>query len=104
MPHPEEPNLLRFYVGHCIVGFGLSAVFVGLLLWFNVAGLASLIMGSDIGWLAVFLLWFFHGTVFGSVQFAVSIMLNVEKEDKGPRGGPMIPVPVAANAEKQRNS
>ncbi|PUB18799.1 hypothetical protein [Yoonia sediminilitoris] len=100
MSQPKEPNLLRFYIGHCIIGFALSALFVGLLLWLDVAGLRSLIMGSDIGWLAVFLLWFFHGTIFGSVQFGVSIMLNIDKGDNGPRRGHMTPVRVKADSAK----
>ncbi len=88
---------MRLYLRHCAVGFALSAVFVAMIMWFDIARIGSLVMGSDIGWLAVFLLWFFHGTIFGSVQFAVSIMLNAEKEDGDRGGGTAIPVTVPAN-------
>jgi len=88
MPPKNEPDLLRLYLRHCAIGFALSAVFVGLILWRDVAGLGSLIARSDVGWLAVFLLWYFNGTVFGSVQFALVVMSQAEKDDDddGPRG------------------
>jgi hypothetical protein len=98
MKPSNEPDLMRLYLRHCAVGFGLSAVFVSALLWFDIARIGTLVAGSDIGWLAVFLLWFFHGTVFGSVQFAVTIMLNADDDDDEPRGGMMIPVRAAAPA------
>lgn len=95
MKPANEPNLMRHYLWHCAIGFGLSAVFVAGVLWFDIARLGTLIAGSDIGWLAVFLLWFFNGTVFGSVQFAVHLMLNTDKDDDDHRGQ-MITVRVAA--------
>ncbi|MFO8126872.1 hypothetical protein [Yoonia sp.] len=97
---PEnEPDLMRLYLRHCAIGFALSAAFVGLLLWRDVAGLGSLIAGSDIGLLAVFLLWFFHGTVFGSVQFAIMVMLQSDDDDDDDDfRGPLIPVRVTAQA------
>lgn len=97
---PEnEPDLMRLYLRHCAIGFALSAVFVGLILWRDIAGIGSLVQGSDIGLLAVFLLWFFHGTIFGSVQFAIMIMLQSDDDDDDDDfRGPLIPVRVAAEA------
>ena len=95
----NEPNLMQLYLRHCIIGFCLSAVFVTLLLWRDVAGLGSLIAGSDIGWLAVFLLWFFHGTIFGGVQFAIMIMLSADDDDDDDdQRGRMIPIRITASA------
>lgn len=94
----NEPDLMRLYLRHCAVGFALSAVFVTMILWFNVANLGYLIQNTDVGYLAVFLLWFFNGTVFGSVQFAVSLMLKAESDDDEPRGGAALPVRVPAYA------
>ena len=96
MKPENEPDLMRLYLRHCLVGFLLAAVFVGLILWFDVAQIGRLVAGSDVGILAVFLLWFFHGTVFGSVQFAISIMLNAERDDDDDHrgGGDLIPVRV----------
>ncbi|MDX8354421.1 hypothetical protein [Cognatiyoonia sp. IB215182] len=93
----NEPDLMRLYLRHCAVGFVLSAVFVAMILWMNVANLGYLVQHTDAGFLAVFLLWFFNGTVFGSVQFAVSLMLNAEKDDNDkPGGGLAVPVRVLA--------
>jgi len=95
----NEPDLMRLYLRHCAIGFLLSAVFVGLLLWLDVAGLGSLIARSDIGWLAVFLLWYFNGTVFGSVQFAIVVMSQAQADNDDQRGT-LIPVPVPAVTPK----
>ncbi len=96
--HPEkEPDLMRLYLRHCAFGFALSAVFVALILWRNVAGLGMLIAGSDVGWLAVFLLWFFNGTVFGSVQFAFMIMSQSDDDDDDDERGRLVPVRLAAH-------
>lgn len=96
-----EPDLMRLYLRHCAIGFALSAIFVAALLWRDVAGLGSLIAGSDVGPLAVFLLWFFHGTVFGSVQFAIMIMLQSEDDDDDDHRGPLIPIRVQAEAQSR---
>ena len=98
----NEPNLMRLYLRHCAIGFALSAVFVGVILWRDVAGLGSLIAGSDIGWLAAFLLWFFHGTVFGSVQFAIVVMSQArDDDDDDDHRGMLVPVRVAAQSESR---
>lgn len=103
MTHDNEPNLMRLYLRHCAVGFVIAAGFVALLLWHDVARLGSLVANSDIGWLAVFLLWFFHGTVFGSVQFAISIMLDAQDDDDDDQsGGQLIPIRVTAGSRRGR--
>ncbi len=103
-PKPE-PNLMRLYLRHCLIGFALSAVFVGLVLWYDVGGLGRLVMGSDIGILAVFLLWFFNGTIFGSVQFAIVIMSQADddddNDDDGPRRGILIPIKVPVRKKRR---
>ncbi|MBB95363.1 MAG: hypothetical protein CML68_12320 [Rhodobacteraceae bacterium] len=77
------PELLKLYLRQCAIGFAIAAVFVVLLLSFNVANLWSLVSGSDIGLLAVFMLWFFNGIVFAGVQFSIYVMSMAEKEDTG---------------------
>lgn len=100
---PEnEPDLMSLYLRHCAIGFVLSAVFVALILWHDVAGLGSLIAGSDEGYLAVFLLWFFNGTVFGSVQFAIVVMSQADDNDDDYHRGPLIPIRVEARASRGR--
>ena len=103
MTHYHEPDLMRLYLRHCAVGFVIAAGFVAMLLWYDVARLGSLVANSDIGWLAVLLLWLFHGTVFGAVQFAVSIMLDAQDDDDDDHsGGQLIPIRVTAEARRGR--
>jgi len=80
------PELVKLYIRQVLIGFGLSAVFVAALLWADVARLRSLIMATQGGWLALFLLFFFNGLVFAGVQFAISVMQMAEPEDKGDGG------------------
>ena len=58
------PELVKMYIRNVVIGFGIAAVFVAMLLWFNVMNLWGLVASSDAGLLAVFLLWFMHGIVF----------------------------------------
>ena len=80
------PALVRLYIRNVIAGFALSAVFVGALLWLNVANLWHLISTSPQGWIAVAMLFVFNGIVFGGVQFAIAIMRMEKKDDTGGRG------------------
>ena len=80
------PQIARFYIRNCLIGFAWAAVFVALLLWFDVAHLWSLISASDIGVLATLLLVFFNGIVFAGAQCGVAIMLMTERDDD-PSGG-----------------
>jgi hypothetical protein len=80
------PKLIRLYIVHCAIGFGISIAFLCMLLWLDVSGLRGLIFGSDVGWLAAIMMIVMNGTVFASVQFAIAVMGLAEKPD-GPRGG-----------------
>lgn len=102
------PKLIRLYITQAAIGFALSAVFVVMLLWFDIANLWHLVTHSDMGFLAVVVLWVLNGIVFGSVQFAIAVMRMKDDDDDEPRGGPrrpirvdtsrMIPIRVAAKA------
>ncbi|MFN4192096.1 MAG: hypothetical protein ACK4GM_07055 [Tabrizicola sp.] len=91
------PQLVRLYIQSVALGFVVSAVFTGGLLWLDVAGVGHLILGSDIGWIAVAMLVVFNGIVFSAVQFAFRIMGMAEADD-GPRGGRGVREPVAVPA------
>ena len=80
------PQLIRLYIRQVLTGFGLSALFVGGLLWFDVARLWSLISASDAGLLAAFLLWLFNGIVFAGVQFGIAIMRLADDDSDAGRG------------------
>lgn len=100
------PRLIRLYIIQVFIGFGISAVFVALLLWLDIKGLRGLIAASDAGGLAVFMLWFMNGIVFAGVQFAYVIMSMAERKPSGPRGGHRLRLqtaPVRAQGEKRRD-
>jgi len=80
------PKLIRLYITHVAIGFGIAGVFVGMLLYFNIANLMHLASMSDIGWLAVLILWLANGVVFAGVQFAIAVM-RMQDDDDEPRGG-----------------
>ncbi len=89
------PKLVRLYMLQVAIGFALSAVFVALLLWFDVANLGHLIGASDKGWIAVWMLFLANGIVFAGAQFAISVMRMQEPEEP-PAGGRRAPVPPVA--------
>ena len=80
------PKLVRLYIQQVAIGFLISLVFVGALLWFNVANLWHLVTNSDVGLLAVALLWLFNGIVFSGVQFGIAIMRMTDNDTTNGRG------------------
>ncbi|KPA23087.1 hypothetical protein shim_13810 [Shimia sp. SK013] len=80
------PKLIRLYITQVLIGFALSAGFVALLLWANVANLAHLITNTSGGYVALLMLWFLNGIVFAGVQFGISIM-RLARDDDRPGGG-----------------
>ena len=84
------PKLVKLYIRQVLIGFGLSGIFVGLLLWMNVANLWHLVSTSNIGWIAVAMLFMGNGIIFAGVQFAITIMTM--SSDDEPKGGKRIPV------------
>jgi len=75
------PELVKLYIRNVVIGFVIAAIFVAMLLWFNVVNLWYLVSHSQDGVLAVFLLWFMHGIVFAGVQFAFAVMMMARKDD-----------------------
>lgn len=103
------PKLISLYIQQVAIGFAIAAAFVGALLWFDVNGLRGLIFGSDVGLIALFMLWISNGIVFAGVQFGIRIMMMAE-DDTGPRGGKRQPIkidyskPVPVQAEATKRS
>ncbi len=105
------PELVKLYIRQVLIGFGLAAIFVALLIWTNVANLQHLIFNAPGGYLALFLLVFFNGIVFAGVQFAIAVMRMADDDDE-PKGGKrdalpilprrLIPMPVKINADEAR--
>ncbi len=86
------PKLVRLYINNVAFGFVLSAIFVGLLFWFNVANLWHLVSTSPVGWIAAAMLFMFNGIIFAGAQFAFTILRMEEPET--PKGGPRAPEPI----------
>ncbi|TCP62927.1 hypothetical protein EV663_101187 [Rhodovulum bhavnagarense] len=106
------PRLVRLYIHHSLIGFALSGVFVGMLLYFNVVNLWHLVSHSSSGWLAVAMLFLFNGIVFSGVQFGIAVMSMgvADDDDRGRRNsGPsrgmaeaMVPIPVPVRDGRRR--
>ena len=84
------PRLISLYIRQVFLGFGLSGVFVALLLYLNVANLWHLVNHTDGGVVAVIMLFVFNGIVFAGVQFAIAIMRMEQLDNHG--GGKRQPV------------
>lgn len=97
------PKLIGLYVTSCLIGLALAAVFVAMLLWFDVGQLRGLVLGSDAGALAVVMLVVMNGIVFAGVQFAISVMALAEAEGPSDRAGKGLqPAAIASVAGKRR--
>lgn len=102
------PKLVRLYITHALIGFGIAALFIVGLVWADVARLQHLVLGTDMGWLAGLMLFVSLGSVFGGVQFGIAVMRMADRDDTGPRGGrreaipEAQPVPVLAGARRGR--
>ena len=86
------PELVRMYIRHCLIGFAIAAVFVAGLVWLNVANLQHLLFSSPGGLLGLFLLFFFNGLLFASVQFAIAVMNMAETPDQGGNAPQRLPM------------
>jgi TRAP-type C4-dicarboxylate transport system permease small subunit len=101
------PELVRLYVRSVFLGFGLAVLFTFGLVWWDVAGIGHLILGSDVGWVAALMLVVFNGIVFAAVQFAFRVMALAE-DGEGPMGGHgasepvLVPIPVRAPVHRNR--
>ncbi len=80
------PKLIRLYITSALIGFALSAVFLALLVWQDIAGLGHLVLGTASGGIAAVMLFVMNGIIFAGVQFAIAIM-RLADDDRPPRGG-----------------
>lgn len=90
----ETANNIRWLAGKALSGFVFSIFFVAMLLAFNIANLRHLILNSEVGLTALFILTFFLGLTFGSIQMGIAIMnrANGKDDDNDQSGrGPKLP-------------
>lgn len=81
------PSLGRIILTNLGVGFGLAAVFVALLLVFDIGGLGHLVSVVGDGWLMLVPLWVMFGGLFTCVQVIVAGLTDDDDDDDHPRGG-----------------
>ena len=99
------PKLIKLYTLSCLIGFGISAMFTVLVLYFNVANIGYLVSGDPMGWLAVLMMWLFNGSVFGAVQFAWKIMqMRDDDAPQDPHGGKRLKAFTAAQENARINA
>lgn len=85
------PPLVRFLLIHAALGFAIAFVFVGLLLAFDFDGLRTLMLGSEIGYLALFMFTLFTGFTTASIQIGVAVMLlGEDKSDDSFKSHPLL--------------
>ncbi len=94
-----QPRLIRLYVFHCIIGFALSGVFTGLILWSNTANIGHLVAHVDGGWLAAFVFFVLNGIVFAGVQTGIAIM-SLGKDDDQSGGGRRDAIPADGGLQR----
>ncbi|MDH3594746.1 MAG: hypothetical protein OEU09_03410 [Rhodospirillales bacterium] len=71
---PFERDAIGFLLRHLGVGVIGSALFGGLILWSDLAGIRSLALAEEGGWLALCLLFFGLFVTFGSLAMGAAIM------------------------------
>ena len=79
-------DLLKFLLRHAIFGLAIAVLVVAGILALDIAGLRGLMLGSDAGILALFMLTFFMGLTFSSAQIAFAVLLLTKTGGSGPGG------------------
>jgi hypothetical protein len=110
MPTPAAfwrglPRIVRFFLAHAAVGFGLSTLFVGGLLLADPNGAGRLLLTGAGHWWPAVVLWYFVGLTFGAVQIGAATMLLEHRDTPRPRGGTGVPtglVPIPVRVRHRR--
>ena len=82
------PRLVKFLIFHALLGFAIALACVLIILAFDVASLRTLIMSSDVKWLAVFALVVLMTITLASVTMGIAVMrLPYDDDDDDLPGG-----------------
>ncbi len=95
MPRSEQ-NMIRLLAWNALAGAVLGILFAAFLVYWDVAGLGSLLAKSDRPLPALFLLFGGFAITFGSAVCGTAIMGLRDDRDDGPGGGhrELIPIPI----------
>lgn len=77
----QDNRLIRFVLGHALIGVLGGVAFALALVWLNLGGLRELVLASDVGFLALSIMLVFFGITFGSVQVGMALMLKRDWDD-----------------------
>ena len=70
------------------IGFALSALFLCLLIWFDVAGFSSFLFETSFGWLVALVILVINGVLFGRVQmYLAAATFEDDDDDEDHHGG-----------------
>ncbi len=97
------PDFKKLSFRSTLWGFGISAILVSVLLWFEMLSV------SHLGFVT---LWFVLGVIFGRMQYALVTLQSHDDDDDEPRGGTpvgrmthelrVIPIPVERDNRRPR--
>ena len=81
------PKLVRLYIVNVLIGFSISALFLGLVLALDLAHLRHLVLETSGGRIAGLQFFLSNGIVFAGEQFAIAAISLAEGQGRGPRAG-----------------
>lgn len=82
-----DQRLVRYLIRHCCDGIAVGWALLMVLLWSDLAGLGTLLRGSDAGALALAMLAFAFAVTFGSAAMGIAVhRLGRQRSDREPRG------------------
>lgn len=81
---PVHRDIVGFLIKHLLAGSAGGVLLACLVLWYDVAGLASMIFASPVNLVALWMLFFGLFVTFGSVGMAVAVMGLGEERDSDP--------------------
>jgi len=106
MSSNNKSDLVRLLVASCMIGFAIAALFLGVLVWFEVLGIQNL-LSTVMGCFAMFSLWVLNGIAFSVLQLA--LILGRDDDDDDHDGGHFAreflaePVPIRVDRPKHRH-
>lgn len=90
------PLLVKFLIRHAAIGFALAGIFVGILVWFDIGNIGTILAQSGIRVFATALLVMMVGLTFSSVQMGYAVMTKPDLLSGGSGGkGSRAPVALA---------
>jgi hypothetical protein len=92
----DMPHMVRFLLRHAAIGFGLAAIFVGALVYFDIGHIGTVLAQSGLQVVGTGLLIMMVGLTFSSVQMGYAIMMQSHDSPVDPRGGAKERLPAAS--------